>query len=128
MPAETHRQACDTAHARAMERHAAEIAAGGAAGIGRRVQLETSAALLRGVADLLDAGLPAIEVWVQTGRALAGGLTAFLMTLHAGDREAAAEDLPGALESIYELALVRLSDPAEWPDAPAPGSGPEARH
>lgn len=119
MPAETHRQACDASIARAFDRHAAEIAAGGPQGIGRRMHLEFSAAHLRGVADMLDSGGPHDQVWIQIARAHAGALTAFLMTLNQGDAVAAAADLPEALASIREMALLRLSDPAEWDDRSA---------
>lgn len=122
--AETHRQACDAAIARAFARHAAEIEGGGATGIGRRMQLEFSAAQLRGVAEMLDAGGPHDQVWIQLARAHAGALTAFLMTLNGGDAGAAAADLPEALASIREMALLRLSDPAEWDDRPAASAEP----
>lgn len=119
MSTETHRQHCDAAIAQSYERHAAEIEAGGPAGIGRRMQLDFSAALLRGLADLLDSAAIETEVWMQTGRALAGGLTGFLMTIHGGDAGRVAEQLPEALASIHELALARLADPTEWVDGDA---------
>lgn len=119
MSAETHRQRCESAIAQSYARHAAEIEAGGTAGIGRRMQLDFSAALLRGLADFLDTDAIETEVWMQAGRALAGGLTGFLMTIHGGDAERVAEQLPGALASIQELALSRLADPAEWIDGDA---------
>lgn len=92
------------------------------------MQLETSEALLGGFADMLDQEIPVVEIWSPVARALAGGLTSFLMSLTGGDVELALSLLPGAAASVQEVAAVRLRSPEEWIDdgAPDASSGGDA--
>lgn len=107
------RDAVRAAATEARQRHAVEIARDDAAGIGLRMAIEASEAIVGGTADMTDREIPVEVIWPQVSMAAAHALTAFLMSIARGDAGLAASFLPGALASIQECALVRLRDGPE---------------
>lgn len=102
------REAARTAAAKARESHAAVLARTDAVGIGQRMALEASEAIVGGLADMIDQAIDPELIWPQIAKALADPLTAFLMSTAWGDKDRAIDLLPGALASIQEMALTRL--------------------
>lgn len=100
--------AARAAAAEARKSHAEVIARDDAEGIGQRMAIEAGEAIVAGAADMLDREIDPQLIWPQIAKALAGPLSAFLMSAAEGDRDRAIDLLPGALASIQELALVRL--------------------
>lgn len=102
------RDAARAAAAKARETHAELLAREDADGIGQRMAIETSEAIVGGAADMLDREIDLDLIWPQIAKALADPLSAFLMSAAWGDKDRAIDLLPGALASIRELALNRL--------------------
>lgn len=100
--------AARAAAAEARRTHAEVIARDDADGIGQRMAIEAGEAIVAGAADMVDRAIDPQLIWPQIAKALAGPLSAFLMSAAEGDQDRAIDLLPGALASIQELALVRL--------------------
>ena len=108
----------DAIRAAAAERrriHADELACDDAAGIARRMAIDTNEALILGVADMCDRAIVPGLVWPAVGNAVAGALVSFLMTAADGDAERARILVRAALHSIEELAHEQLRrEPDDW--------------
>lgn len=102
------RDAARAAAAKARKIHAHLLAREDADGIGQRMAIETSEAIVGGAADMMDREIDLDLIWPQIAKALADPLSAFLMNAAGGDRDRAIDLLPGAFASIREVALDRL--------------------
>lgn len=100
--------AARAAAAEARRTHADVIARDDADGIGQRMAIDAGEAIVAGAADMVDRAIDPRLIWPQIAKALAGPLSAFLMSAGEGDQDRAIDLLPGALASIQELALHRL--------------------
>ncbi|MCX4194494.1 hypothetical protein OMR07_02135 [Methylobacterium organophilum] len=122
------RDAAGAAAAEARRIHADVIARDDADGIGQRMAIEAAEAIVGGAADMLDRSINPQLIWPQVAKALAGPLSAFLMSATGGDPDRAIDLLPGALASIQELALARLHQgEAAFSKGEAPGGHPAGR-
>ena len=109
------RDALTAAAAEARRIHADAIARDDVEGIRLRMAIEAAEAVLGGAADLLDREVDVEVVWPAVGFALARVLTGFLMTVTRGDAGRSAGFVPGAVGSVQELALARLTlDPGSF--------------
>lgn len=122
------RDAARAAAAKARETHAELLAREDADGIGQRMAIETSEAIVGGAADMLDREIDLNLIWPQIAKALADPLSAFLMSAALGDPDRAIDLLPGALASIRELVLDRLRrGEAAFSKGEAPAGHPAGR-
>lgn len=120
--------AARAAAAEARRTHAEILARDDADGIGQRMAIDAGEAIVGGAADMLDREIDPRLIWPQIAKALAGPLSAFLMSAAEGDEDRAIDLLPGALASIQELALTRLRQgEAAFTKGVTPGGHPAGR-